>query len=125
MHVIKSDAGETSEATGAQMFEGPGQVWRRPLVGRDTGLGKDFNVGVVQFGAGARTRLHTHSSDQVLYVVSGIGKVGTREDEWVVSVGDCIVIPAGEPHWHGAHDTGSPMSHITITAHDAESSVLE
>jgi len=44
----------------------------------------------------------------VLYVVSGIGKVGDREDTQVISAGDCAVVPEKLDHWHVEHDTGSP-----------------
>jgi quercetin dioxygenase-like cupin family protein len=121
VHVVKSDDGETAERTGAAIFEG-GQVWGRPL---SAGLTEDTNVSVVHFAPGARAGWHTHTRDQVLYVVAGIGKVGDREGERVVSVGDCAVVPAGLEHWHGAHDTGSPMSHLSIMPVGAETSVLE
>ena len=38
-------------------------------------------------------------------------------------MGDFALVPAGEDHWHGAGDTGSPMSHITVTAADSETEV--
>ena len=56
-------------------------------------------------------------------MVSGIGKVGDREGGHVISAGDAVVIPANSDHWHGAHDTGSPMSHITITAASSETTL--
>ena len=67
--------------------------------------------------------MHRHSSDQTLYVVAGIGKVGTADSEEVISAGDFALVPAGEDHWHGAADTGSPMSHITVTAADSVTEV--
>ena len=82
-------------------------------------------MSVVHFGPGARAGWHRHTSDQLLYVVSGIGKVGDREGEHVVSAGDCAVVPAGEDHWHGAHDTGSPMSHLTVMQAGSETTVLD
>ena len=82
-----------------------------------------MSFGIVQFAAGARTRPHRHTSDQLLYVVAGIGKVGAGGEEHVISAGDFVRIPAGEDHWHGAADTGSPMSHITIMLDDSVSTV--
>jgi len=79
----------------------------------------------VQFGAGARTKMHTHSSEQILYVVAGIGKVGTADEEHTISVGDFAIIPAGEEHYHGAADTGSPMSHLAVTRRDSVTEVTE
>ena len=122
MQVIRASEGNTDERTGAEIFEG-GQVWSRPLAGGGSRPGKDFNVSVVQFGAGARTRMHRHTGDQALYVVSGIGKVGTESEEHVVSTGDFILIPGGEDHWHGAADTGSPMAHISVTPAGSETAV--
>ena len=122
VEVIRSSEGETTESTPAAIFEG-GQVWARRLAGGDTGRGQHMSFGIVQFGAGARTRTHRHSSDQLLYVVAGIGKVGTADGEQVISAGDFVLVPAGEDHWHGAADTGSPMSHITVTAIDSVTEV--
>ena len=121
LHIQKSDEGDTTERTELSIFEG-GQVWGRGLSGSAS---DHINVSVVHFGPGARAGWHRHTSDQILYVVSGIGKVGDREGEHVVSAGDCAVVPAGEDHWHGAHDTGSPMSHITIMQAGSETTVLD
>ena len=121
VHVLKSDDGETVERTGAAIFEG-GQVWGRGITG---GASDQVSVTVVQFGPGGRAGWHTHSNDQILYVLSGIGKVGDRGGEHVISAGDSAVVPAGEEHWHGAHDTGSPMSHLSITPGGTETTVLD
>lgn len=121
IRIIKSDEGASIERSDLPIFEG-GQVWSRAL----SGSGDDqVSVAVVQFGPGARAGWHTHSTDQVLYVVSGIGKVGDRDGERVVSAGDTVVVPAGVEHWHGAHDTGSPMSHLAIMPAGVETTVLE
>ncbi len=120
IHVLKSDDGETSERTEA-IFEG-GQVWTRGLSGAAS---SQINMSVVQFAPGARAGWHRHTSDQLLYVVAGIGKVGNREGEHVISAGDCAVVPAEEEHWHGAHDTGSPMSHLSIMQAGAQTTVLD
>ncbi|MGE5595214.1 MAG: cupin domain-containing protein [Hyphomicrobiales bacterium] len=120
IRVLKSDEGEPAERSGAAIFEG-GQVWARTLAGVGT---DQLTVTMVQFGAGARAAWHTHSTDQVLYVVSGIGKVGDRDGERVISAGDTVVIPAGVEHWHGAYDTGWPMSHIAIMPAGSQATVL-
>lgn len=122
MQVIKAAEGETVERGAEPVFRG-GPVWARPLASAATGA--EFNSGVVQFAAGARTNLHTHTSDQLLYVVAGIGKVATRDEEQVIAAGDFVLIPAGEAHWHGAGDTGSPMSHLMVTRADSQTEVVE
>ena len=123
MKVIKAAEGETRERTGEAVFEPGAQVWGRELSSQ--AMSQDFTSGVISFAAGARTTLHTHSSDQLLYVVSGIGKVGTPNDEHVIAAGDFVLIPAGEWHWHGAADTGSPMSHLMITRAESVTNVQE
>ena len=123
MQVLGSDEGE-SQSVGRDrpIFEG-GDVWMRPLAG--PGASNDVSCNLVQFSPGARTKWHTHTSDQMLYVVSGIGQVGDRQTQRTISAGDFALIPSGEEHWHGAGDTGSPMSHLAITGADSETAVLE
>lgn len=67
----------------------------------------------VTFRPGERTKFHTHEGIQILYVTDGEGIVATREEEQVVSVGDLILFPPGEEHWHGtAPDAESSFSHL-------------
>ena len=122
MHIRKAGDGESVDRTGQPIFQG-GSVWARNLVPEDES--RDFNVNLVQFAPGARTVPHRHTSDQVLYVVSGIGKVGADGEEHVISTGDTVVIPADTEHWHGAADTTSPMSHISFLAADSETTLSE
>ena len=120
MQIVRAAEGETTDRSAAEIFEG-GAVRGRSLLG-DEGSA-NFNASVVHFAAGARARMHRHSGDQLLHVVSGIGKVGDGEGEHVISAGDTVLIPANTEHWHGAHDTGSPMSHITITVTGSETTI--
>lgn len=120
MQIIRAAEGETVERSAAAIFR-DGQVWGRALVSDSD----DVRVAIVSFAAGARTRMHHHTSDQVLYVVAGIGKVGDAEGEHVIASGDTAVIPANAQHWHGAADTGSPMSHLTIMRAGSETTVIE
>ena len=84
----------------------------------------NFNCGVVNFSRGARTKFHSHTSDQLLIITAGIGMVATSDEEREVTVGDIAYIPAGEKHWHGARKESS-MSHITIVAKDSQTTRLE
>jgi quercetin dioxygenase-like cupin family protein len=111
MKVIRATEGSAVDRTGAAIFEG--QVTGRTLLVE--GDSSDFNAAIVQFSPGARTRLHRHASDQLLYIVAGIGQVGTAAATHTVGVGDLVIVPAGEDHWHGAGGTGHPMAHLTIT----------
>jgi quercetin dioxygenase-like cupin family protein len=99
------------EATNRPIFFG-GKVSSQGFV--DSNNSDFFNMAVVSFEKGARNKFHVHSSDQILYVTSGRGIVATEEQEYVVSSGTTIHIPAGERHWHGATNDGA-FAHITVT----------
>ena len=73
----------------------------------------DFTFGIRIFEAGARTKFHKHTGDQILIITEGTGSVGTDNETLTVVEGDVILIPAGENHFHGAPDATS-MAHITI-----------
>ena len=111
MRVIRSTEGDAVDRTGMPIFEGT--VIGRTLL--QPGQSRDFNASIVQFAAGARTVMHRHESDQLLYITAGIGQVGTPDGVETVGAGDFVIISAGEDHWHGAGDTGHPMAHLTIT----------
>ena len=120
MRIIRASEGETVDRSDAAIFRG-GAVWGRALATADAG--SEMNASVVNFAPGARTMLHRHTSDQLLYVVSGIGQVGDAIAQQIVSTGDTILIPANTDHWHGAGDTGSPMSHLTVTRAGSETTL--
>lgn len=121
LNILRSTDGETVERTGQPIFDGT--VHGRTLA--DASNSSHLQAGLVHFHAGARTRFHTHTSDQLLYILNGIGKIADRDGEHVVAAGDSVVIPAGLEHWHGSGDTGSPMTHITVQAAGSETTVTE
>jgi quercetin dioxygenase-like cupin family protein len=96
------------------IFTGP-DVTRQVLLPES----KDFNVTIVNFGKGVRNKLHAHDSEQVLIVTAGRGIVATETEQRVVTVGDVILIPAGEKHWHGATED-SEFSHMYVTRSGSE-----
>jgi quercetin dioxygenase-like cupin family protein len=96
------------------IFTGP-DVTRQVLVPDS----KDFNVTIVNFGKGVRNKLHAHDSEQVLVVTAGKGIVATETEQKVVTVGDVILIRAGEKHWHGATED-SEFSHMYVTRSGSE-----
>jgi quercetin dioxygenase-like cupin family protein len=75
---------------------------------------KDLSLGIVNFGRGVRNKFHRHDGDQVLIIIAGKGVVATEEEKRVVTVGEIVLFPAGEKHWHGATQD-SDFSHIVIT----------
>ena len=91
------------------LFTGP-DVTRQSLVSDS----KDLRLGIVNFGKGVRNKFHTHDGDQVLIIIAGKGIVATEEEKKVVTVGEIVLFPAGEKHWHGA-TRDSEFSHIVVT----------
>ena len=99
------------------------QVWRQAILNPDDS--SNFNFAIVAFDAGSRNKFHiAFSGDQILIVTEGTGTVATDDEEVEVSVGDVVVIPAGENHWHGAPgDTA--MAHITVTVKGSQTEQTE
>lgn len=85
---------------------------------------KDLRVGIVNFGKGIRNKFHSHDGDQVLIIIAGKGIVATEEVEKVVTVGEIVLFPAGEKHWHGAMQD-SEFSHIVISRAGVKMTQLE
>ena len=88
-----------------------GEVLRGPFL--PPGESEDFVMGVVSYPKGVRNKFHTHDGDQILIATAGEGIVATMEEQWRLSAGDIICIPAGLNHWHGASDE-SEFSHLAI-----------
>ncbi|MEM2739431.1 MAG: cupin domain-containing protein [Candidatus Bathyarchaeia archaeon] len=89
-----------------------------------TDVSKDFRVFIVHFPAGHKTRWHTHSSDQILYIIDGVGIVADESMEYEVTPGSFILIPAGEKHWHGAKKD-SRLTHLMILRADSREEMFE
>ena len=87
------------------------QVWAQEIL--ESGDSNDFTFGIRSFDAGARTKFHKHSGDQILIITEGVGSVCTDNETLSIVEGDVVLIPAGENHFHGAPDATS-MAHITI-----------
>ncbi len=85
---------------------------------------KEYNINVVNFGKGIRNKFHAHDSEQILIITSGMGIITTETEEKVITVGDVVIIPAGEKHWHGA-TKDSEFSHIYVSRLGTKSTQLE
>ena len=109
MKVVKTSELD-KQPVSSPLFTGT-QVFRQVIV--DPAETESFNFSVVNFSAGSRNKFHQHTGDQILIVTEGTGVVATDTEERTVTVGDVVLIPAGENHWHGAPGA-TPMSHITV-----------
>jgi quercetin dioxygenase-like cupin family protein len=78
----------------------------------------------VNFPAGVRNKMHTHSRDQVLFVTAGTGMIATETEEQEITVGDIVPITADEKHWHGA-TPDADFSHIALTAKGSTTTQVE
>jgi quercetin dioxygenase-like cupin family protein len=97
------------EPTSGGIFTGEVSIKR--VYGKETGA-TSLNVSLVSFPAGVRNTWHTHDHDQCLWIMSGRGKVASREKEYTAEPGMTFFIPAGESHWHGS--AGEDFTHISI-----------
>jgi quercetin dioxygenase-like cupin family protein len=109
MKIFKSGSRPTKKAS-SNWFTGT--VWQDPIVeAPEPARIRALNV---SFEPGARTAWHTHPLGQTLYVVTGNGLVGLRnEAPKIIKAGDTVWIPPGEEHWHGA-SASNAMTHIAI-----------
>lgn len=109
MKIFKSGSRLTKKAS-SNWFTGT--VWQDPIVeAPEPARIRALNV---SFEPGARTAWHTHPLGQTLYVVTGNGLVGLRnEAPKIIKAGDTVWIPPGEEHWHGA-SASNAMTHIAI-----------
>jgi quercetin dioxygenase-like cupin family protein len=96
---VPRSGGIFTGTVGAKTFVGP--------------VSKDLSVSIVSFPKGIRNTMHSHTSDQCLWVLSGKGTLANEKEQFTLTEGVVAYIPAGERHWHGATDD-SPMSHISI-----------
>ena len=101
---------DASQATEQQRPIFIGRVLSQPLVADEARV---LRLGSITFRDGARTRLHHHDFDQVLVIIEGEGILASRSEEYQVSPGDVVFVPAGEPHWHGARP-GASMTHVAV-----------
>ncbi|MEM4461283.1 MAG: cupin domain-containing protein [Candidatus Bathyarchaeia archaeon] len=87
-------------------------------------VSKDFRAFIVHFPAGHRTRWHKHSSDQILYIIDGVGVVADESREYEVVPGMLVLIPAGERHWHGAR-RDCRLTHLMILRADSKEEMFK
>jgi quercetin dioxygenase-like cupin family protein len=120
MKVLKPDQ-IPAEPANTPLFTG-GPVTRQPLLTSE--MSNNFNLNIVNFSAGARNKMHTHSSDQVLFVTAGKGIIATEARQEIISVGDIVHITAEEKHWHGA-TPDSAFCHIALTAKGSTTTQVE
>jgi quercetin dioxygenase-like cupin family protein len=76
----------------------------------------NLKLDIITFPSGVRNKLHSHSCDQVLYILSGKGIVGTEKEKLPAEPRMVFFIPRGEKHWHGAAKESTFLPHIDSRA---------
>lgn len=122
MKIINLKDVEAKEMKGNPLFTG-GKAYTQPVLDENFSA-KKIQVFNVKFATGARNKFHTHSTEQILYVIEGKGIVATRDREYTVTPDTAIFIPAGEEHWHGATKDSS-FAHLSILATPQEMKITE
>ena len=118
LKAIKVDETPSENAVGG-IFEG-GTVNTKTLIDKHAGT-EETRVAIVNFPPGARTKMHLHNHEQILYILSGKGIVANEQEEHMATPGTIFLIPAGEKHWHGATQESS-FSHLYILNSETETS---
>jgi quercetin dioxygenase-like cupin family protein len=98
MKVVKVQDIEKKRMTDQPLFEG-GEVYGQLGFLTDA---KNLHIGVMTFEKGGTTKFHVHDFEQVLYGISGKGRVATEKEEYIVTPGTIVFFPPGERHSHGA-----------------------
>lgn len=109
MDVLRPDRSQAQPPAHPEYFEG--RVFMHRLVGADRS--RQLEITAVFFEDGARTTPHTHSTDQVLYVVAGTCVVADEEGRRQAGAGEYVVLPANGWHWHGAA-LGQSACHVSF-----------
>jgi quercetin dioxygenase-like cupin family protein len=112
MNILRLDEAQAKEPPDADNFVGRVRMQNFAAAGGTSEL--DYLA--VYFDAGAHTRPHTHSTDQVLCFVRGTGFLWVAgEERQLVEKHGVVVVPAGVLHMHGATDA-EPICHLAVRA---------
>ena len=84
---------------------------------------KQLSFTLLSFAPGAENAWHTHTGDQVVLVVQGRARVGTRDEERSVTANEVVLFPAGEVHFH-AGDGTEPAAFLSITPQGTTTTVV-
>jgi quercetin dioxygenase-like cupin family protein len=103
---LASPAEMTIHRAGTAIAPGPegvasGQFWAEILL--NTNTEGECTVMRATFAPGSISHWHTHPLGQVVYAISGVGRV-QRDGGPVQEIrpGDCVWFAPNERHWHGA-----------------------
>ena len=122
MKIINVKDVEPKEVSKDPLFFG-GKVTTQFVLEEDNKAQK-LQIVLVRFAAGARNRLHTHSTEQILVFTEGKGIIATKDKEHIVTPGMIAFISPGEEHWHGATKDSS-FAHLSIIGQPNEMRIVK
>jgi quercetin dioxygenase-like cupin family protein len=122
MKIINIKDVEAKEVSEDPLFFG-GKV-NTQFVLQEEHRARKIQIVMVRFAPGARNKLHTHSTEQILIVTEGKGIVATKDQEYIVTPGMVIFVPPGEEHWHGATKDSS-FAHLSIIGQPHKMKIVE
>ena len=121
MKIVNVDVIDPNDVSKDPLFFG-GQVTTQFIL-EEEHRSPRIQVVLVKFAAGARNKLHTHSTEQILVVTEGRGIIATKDQEHIVTPGMIAFIPPGEEHWHGASKDSS-FAHLSIVGQPNEMKIV-
>ena len=62
----------------------------------------DLEAGIAVFPPGFKTHWHQHNSEQLHYVISGKGAIGTEKEQHIATPGKAFLIPRNTKHFQAA-----------------------
>ena len=88
----------TVRLDGVEAIPLPQGSWSKKLLTRTTAGAEKCMLGVSNFKPGTVTSFLVHEEEELVYVVTGRGKIRLTDCDIPYAAGDGIYIPAGVPH---------------------------
>lgn len=90
MHVLKKET--------APRYRRPEGITSYLLASPRTGSAQHLTTTLAVLAPGGEQRLHSHSPEQVYFILEGSGLMTVGSETQRVGPGDCVFIPSGQPH---------------------------
>jgi len=90
MHVLKKE--------NAPRYVRPEGITSYLLASPRTSHAQHLTTTLAVIQPGGEQRIHSHRPEQVYFIIEGSGSMTVADETQRVSAGDCVFIPAGQPH---------------------------
>ncbi len=99
----------------APRYERPEGITSYLLASPRTAGARHLTVSYVELEPGGAQRIHSHSPEQVYFILEGCGRMTVADETRKVQCGDCVFIPGGAPHGL-ENDTQEPLTYFSAAA---------